>query len=116
MVERRVVDADPPGGFPLIQAAAHHPGQERLGAFGLDWGLDGSCHKTENCRRSVYESQEDLGHNVPALSTGFLLGSKPAMKASFLLRANIGSLLAARRESASALARYVGKHKTWLSK
>lgn len=37
------------------------------------------------------------------------------MKAPFIVRQNLGSLLAGRKETAAALARYVGKHKTWMS-
>lgn len=37
------------------------------------------------------------------------------MKAPFLVRNNISALLAARKESASSLAVFVGKHKTWIS-
>lgn len=37
------------------------------------------------------------------------------MKAPFILRHNITALLAARKETATSLARYCGNHKTWAS-
>lgn len=37
------------------------------------------------------------------------------LKAPFVIRQNLSALLAARKETPSALARYVGKHKTWIS-
>lgn len=106
-----MADADLHSRLPLIEALALDPGPEGVGAV----SEGGDAIHAAYCRASVY----GMSSAIFRMRRGHVYGGscrlKFPMKAHVLLRNNIATLLAARKETQTALSDYCDNHKTWCS-